>query len=342
MSVEATPSDNFEAAFAMLTATDESKREEGLTPATVPNEASVAPAAENGHAEGAPKSTPTTETPSEASSPSEGASSTGEPGSAGSAAAAEGEASPVAAAAPDPSQSAAASTSGAAASSAPNPDDEILNRLAALVRQPAQREPAAPAQAAPVAPQPASAPEQPEIYSPDEKQFLADYDKEWGDVSRGEMLKRRAEYRDLVSFVFDQVSQQLKPVAETLAELATRTHLSDLKSTVSDYDEVRDKVVDWVKTQPTYLQVAYNHVINEGTVDEVADLINRFKAATGTQLAAPAATPAPAAKKETALPPAAKQAAASLAPVSSKRSGVVAPVSPDDFDGAFAAAAKDL
>lgn len=321
------PTDNFEAAFAMLTSTDESKREEGLA---APAQTPVADPPATGDSGAAPESTPTTETPpvpqpQEGSSSDGGASHSGEP-----AAPAEGvSATPAAGAAP-----------AAPAAAQPNPDDEILNRLAELVRKPAPQAPVAPTPA-PTAP-PAS-PEPPaEIYSDEEKSFLADYDKEWGDVSKGEALKRRAEYQAVVQHVFTEIGKQLGPLLETVQELATRTHLSDLKSTVTDYDDVRDKVVEWVETQPTYLQVAYKHVINEGTVEEVADLIQRFKASTGTQLAAPAAAPAPAAKKETALPPAAKQAAASLAPVSSKRSGVVAPVNPDDFDGAFAVAAKDL
>jgi hypothetical protein len=89
------------------------------------------------------------------------------------------------------------------------------------------------------------------------------------------------------------------------------------------------------------LQAAYKHVINSGTVDEVVDLINRWRTETGTPLQ-PQAQPAPAAKKATELPAAAKQAVAALAPVSSKRSSVPQTVDEGDFDSAFAAFAGKM
>ena len=151
---------------------------------------------------------------------------------------------------------------------------------------------------------------------------------------------RKAEYRDLVGYIFSQIGGALKPISETVQELGTRTHLSDLHSKVNDYDDVRDKVVDWVEKQPAYLQPAYKHVITQGTVDEVADLINRYKLDAGVK-AAPAVV-APVKKPETELLPATKQAAAALAPVSSKRSAVVQAIDPSDFGAAFAEFASKM
>ena len=117
-----------------------------------------------------------------------------------------------------------------------------------------------------------------------------------------------------------------------------RTHLNDLHTSINDYDDVRDKVINWVGRQPAYLQAAYNHVIKQGTVDEVADLVNRYKLETGAPTRA-----APASRKtETELPTATKQAAAALAPVSSKRSAVIAGQDPNDFESAFASFADKL
>ncbi len=75
-----------------------------------------------------------------------------------------------------------------------------------------------------------------------------------------------------------------------------------------------------MKTQPKYLQPAYQHVIENGTADEVIDLIGQWRTSTGA--AVPAAVVA--SKSDTELSTAAKKAAAALAPVTSKRTAVPA------------------
>jgi len=232
---------------------------------------------------------------------------------------------------PAPAADTITSPEPAAAPAAPS-DDDILARLGNLLK----KEPApapAPAAAAP-AEQPAT--DEPAIYTPEEQTFLAEYQKDWPEVSKAEALIRRAEYRAIVGYVFNEVQRALSPVMETVSTLATRTHLTDLTSTVPDYDTVRDKVIAWVEEQPKYLQPAYQHVITAGTTDEVADLIGRWRAATG----APANTPAPAAapKKVTELPPATMKAAAALAPVGSKHTAPASSgIDPSDFGAAFEA-----
>ena len=208
-------------------------------------------------------------------------------------------------------------------------DDDLLARLAALVKQtPAKKEEPEPEPTAQAEPEP-------EIYTADEKALLSEYEKDWPDVAKAEALRRRAEYRDLVNHVFREVAKELGPISQTLRTLAERTHLSDLHEKVEDYDDVRDKVVDWVNNQPSYLQNAYKHVIQQGTPDEIADLVARYKNETApTQ---PATTTR---KTEAELPATTKQAVAALAPVSSKRSTIVQADDPNDFEGAFAAFAK--
>jgi hypothetical protein len=163
---------------------------------------------------------------------------------------------------------------------------------------------------------------------------------------KGEALKRRAEYKELLGYVFKQVADFVKPIQETAETLAERTYTTDLKGAVPDYsDQLRTEVTAWVKTQPTYLQVAFNHVITEGTVDEVKDLVDRYRTATGKVAPKPAAAggaaPKPA-ERGNELSDEAKKAAAALAPVDSKRSGVSAPSDPSNFDDAWKQAATDL
>lgn len=208
-----------------------------------------------------------------------------------------------------------------------DPDEELLNRFADIVKRKAAPEP--------VKQEPQKQPEPEAIYSPDETEFLGEYEKDWSDVSKGEALKRRAEYRNLVQFVFTEVGKELGPLLETVQALAQKTALTDLRSSVTDYDTVRERVVEWVGKQPTYLQVAYDHVIKNGTSEEVVDLVDRWRRDTGTAAAAP---PSPA---KTALPTATKQAAAALAPVASKRSQVLQG-DPVTFEDAFAQFASKM
>jgi hypothetical protein len=191
------------------------------------------------------------------------------------------------------------------------------------------------------------APAPAEIYTPDEKAFLDAYGKDWADVQRGEALLRRAEYRQVVQYVFDQMLPHIKPLRETVRILAERTHLGDLEEVAPDYDDVREKVITWAAEQPTYLKLAYQYVIQNGSTEEVNDLIDRWRKDSGTPVAAVAtgttqATQAPAARTAIELTEGAKKAAARLAPVNSKRSGVSAGMDPSDFDAAFDAFAKQL
>lgn len=229
-----------------------------------------------------------------------------------------------AAAEADPAAAAAAAAAPAkkeAPKPQPNANDDMLERLAKLVREnpPEEKKPAAQ--------------QAPELYSAEEQEFLNTYEKDWPDVARAESLKRRGEYNQLVTHIFTEIGKHFAPVQETVATLSQQTHLQALTAQVSDYEDVRDKVVDWVETQPDYLQVAYQHVITQGTTEQVVDLIQRWRQATGTALPVAGAAKKP---SDTELPAATKQAAAALAPVSSKRTAVIQTDDPNDFDGAFA------
>jgi hypothetical protein len=144
--------------------------------------------------------------------------------------------------------------------------------------------------------------------------------------------------RGVIQYVFDQIAPEVKQIKELVQTLALRAHQSDLDETIGEYptDEEIDSIKGWVKTQPSYLQVAMNDVIEKGTAEEIGDLVGRYREATGKQPAgAQAAEPKPQGG-ETELSGAAKQAAEALAPVGSKRSVVQNPDDPSDFDAGWA------
>ena len=208
-------------------------------------------------------------------------------------------------------------------------NDELLARFAQIVREQPAPQPA---------PQPqVQQPAPPPLFTEAEIKELEAYEKDWPDVAKAEALRRRAEYSQLIGYVFEQVAQRLRPLEQMTMGGAERSHLNDLYTLIPDYDQVRDPVLAWVDQQPAYLKNAYMQVAQQGTPAEVADLVGRYKQATGAQVpaapAAPAAPPAPA--------PQVRKAAANLAPVQSARSGVT-DSQPEDFDGAFAVFAKAI
>jgi hypothetical protein len=73
-------------------------------------------------------------------------------------------------------------------------------------------------------------------------------------------------------------------VKETVDVLAAHAHTTALESTIEDYNSVDPvQVKNWIKQQPKYLQKPMLDVITAGTAEEVADLIGRYREATGKQ-----------------------------------------------------------
>lgn len=309
-------------------AASEGAQDDPFTAAFAEHAAEGETSAEGGDS-GAPAAPAEGEAPAEGTPAPEGEAPAGESGE-GAPAQPDGEKPPVEGGAPE-----AAPPAGA-----PSPDD-ILNRLAGLINQsPAQPE----AHEAPVQP----AVEAP-LYTTDEQELLQEYVKNWPDVSRAEQLIRRAEYHDLMKYMFEQVREYVGPMADQVRAMGNNLHISEVKQAVPEYDDALEQsVVAWVDTQPSYLQVGMKQVIQSGTSEEITDLIRRYWADTGTApapapaaaalaAAAPEQSPAPTPVKpvKTELSSAAKQAAESLAPVSGERSQVPQGEDPNDFETAF-------
>ena len=217
-------------------------------------------------------------------------------------------------------------------------DDDILNRFAEIVR--ARQGQDAPRAQPQLQPQPA--PQPVEFYSPEEKTALATFEKDWPDVAKAMAVRERALAQQLVGYVFQEVANTIRPLFSQVQTVTEQSQVEQIHALVPDYAAVREPVLQWIEQQPTYLKPAYEYVRDHGTAVEVADLIARFKQATG---AAPAPQPviSPVARaEEPSLPAAARKAVASLAPVGSKRSVVVQGDDPSNFDAAFESFASKL
>lgn len=181
----------------------------------------------------------------------------------------------------------------------------------------------------PAPPAPQETPQEaPPVYSQDEEAFITQYREDWSDVAKGEALVRRAEYKELVQYVFDQIHAAYGPVIDYVTKFSGKDQYNTIKSMVDDYDDVRDSAIAWIDTQPAFLQPAYKRVVEEGSPEEVAEFIRLYKEQTGR-----AHAPEPSVPPET--PQNIKKAAQALRVVTSRRSNVGNTPDPDDFEAAF-------
>jgi len=179
---------------------------------------------------------------------------------------------------------------------------------------------------------------QPALVSPQETQELTQFYTDWPDVARAMEVMLRVTKVTTQQQVYAEMARALGPKLEMIDALATRAQLDYFERAVPDYETVAEQIGPWVEKQPDYLRGAYTAVMQNGTEDQVLDLIHRFRQATGqTQAQTP---PAQRATPATELSPAAKQAAARLAPVRSARTTPTTQAAATDFDSAFAEALK--
>lgn len=206
-------------------------------------------------------------------------------------------------------------------------------------RLPQSQQPAQPA-----APAASDAP--PAIYTPEEQIELASLQQDWPDLHRLFSLMARQVQVDTLNYAFSEVGKVLAPLQETVQTVTTNDHMAAIYEAHEDYDQVYQPVMEWVDKQPGFLKTAYQNVIKQGTADDVAQMIQRFKdesgwtapAAGGSQKPSSPAAAASAPTQTTGLSEAAKKAARAMGAVGTKRGAQAGAQDPNDFDGAWEAA----
>jgi len=209
---------------------------------------------------------------------------------------------------------------------------------------PAGREtPPAGAAEAPAAPQP---PAEPAWYTPsdEEKTVLTDLEKNWPDIAQAQQVAIKQAVYNAVQYTFNQIQKTYNPALQRFADLSDviseQLALSALRGEHADYDEVYDRVVQWVETLPGPFKAGAKLTMTQGTPEEVAELITEYKKSHPAATPAVAAGTAPSVAGKTELSAAAKQAASRLRVVGSKRTTPVAGADPNDFDAAWAEATR--
>jgi len=227
-----------------------------------------------------------------------------------------------------------------------NEEPETVDWQARFEEQAAQLEALrAGQQTPPAAPAPEPAASEPvPVYTPEETEELAALQKEWPDMKRIFELMSRQLQVDTLNYAFSEVGKVIAPLQSTVETYTTNDHMAAIYEAHEDYDAVYQPTMEWIEKQPSFLKAAYQNVVKQGTAEDVAEMIQRFKNETGwqTPAAAPAGKPpAPAAKptapaqQQTELSAAAKQAAKAMGAVGAKRGATAGAQDPNDFDSAW-------
>lgn len=193
--------------------------------------------------------------------------------------------------------------------------------------------------------------------TPEEKKALEEFKKEFPDSAAAVEAQLKSVDKEVNRRVYEMASvlkkeadSRLVSLETVVSEMQLKEHIDILHKAHADFDQVVEKLPDWIKTQPAILQPALTDAYDKGNTQQVLDLVAFYKSSTGAvNTAADDAvnTAADAAAKKKAADAAeekrkkADAAAAALIPVDSKRT-TAAPSGkgdPNDFDTAFEEAA---
>ena len=197
---------------------------------------------------------------------------------------------------------------------------------------------------APAAPQPQAPAEPQSIYTADEQAELKTLQEDWPDLHKMFSLMARQLQVDTLNYAFNEVGKVIAPLQESVQTFSVNDHMAAIYEAHEDYDQVYQPAMEWVDKQPNFLKTAYQNVIKQGTAEDVAQMLQRFKDETGwkspaaggntaSQPRAAAAGTPPA--QTTGLSDAAKKAAKAMGAVGTKRGAQAGAQDPADFDGAW-------
>jgi len=130
--------------------------------------------------------------------------------------------------------------------------------------------------------------------------------------------------------LLQQIDQKYQPIASSVTQITAKEKDEAVKSQHPDYPTLiqSQELKDWIDSQPKTLKKAYSEILENGSAEDMIELLNDFKLKTGIK------TPQesqPAPKKKPKVAPTTKSKAPSSKP----------PVDMDDFEQAFYEAIKE-
>ena len=185
------------------------------------------------------------------------------------------------------------------------------------------------------------------VLSPEAEKAIAEFKKEWPEQSAAveammthQVASLEARFARALGGLVGKLYEDLEPLAESVAVTENNSFRTAVLGAHKDYDTVYPKLEGWIAQRPAYLQDAYKRVYNEGTAEEIIDLVTQFKATQGLPPEV-SGQPQPNAEVKPASKPRPTEQANELAPVKGQRTTPTPQgVDTNDFDGAFAEFAK--
>jgi len=134
-----------------------------------------------------------------------------------------------------------------------------------------------------------------------------------------------------VAAVMAQVDAKLSPIEQRVATDATEDHYKAIYEAHPDADSIVEskELADWIASQPSFTRAGYQAVLEGGTTQEVIELFDSFKQATGLTQAA-AGQPDPESVKAAAKAAIAKATPPVPASLSDFPGGAIGPGSRDE------------
>ncbi len=135
------------------------------------------------------------------------------------------------------------------------------------------------------------------------------------------------------------VQQRLAPVESVVVQSQEQLYWQTIQAAHPDFREAAAAIPAWIEKQPALYRPALLQAYNQGTAEQVVDLLTTYKQAIGTTGAAPAQPASSAAQVPPKAAPVSNAAlAATLAPPAAQRSTMTTSRDPNDYESAFAEA----
>lgn len=119
-------------------------------------------------------------------------------------------------------------------------------------------------------------------YVPEDKRpMVQQYESEWPEVAEAEQLKRDAQLQHMRDSIYSEMGEALAPIAEMYQQMQVDAHQQTIRNQHPDVDDIKQDLVGWVDQQPDFVRPAFQQVLKQGSADQVNQLIDHYKQATG-------------------------------------------------------------
>lgn len=119
---------------------------------------------------------------------------------------------------------------------------------------------------------------------------LDEFFKEYPELQKPLMTLVNNVVEEKTKQAIGQIEQRFGPVQESVQRQEAEQHKQAIYEAHSDVDSIvqSGQLEKWVEAQPDYISESMKRVIQEGSTEQVIDLLSRFKEATGFGKTAPA------------------------------------------------------